>query len=195
MIALYIYAVTHFGFFHMLDYLVYLAIGYYFLVSAPVPGKSKVMQGSRIPVLYFGLGFSLCWAALEKIVFPHWGLNVLSQKPQLTFGMDHEFFLLACAFIELSLGYLLIIGLLQRPLALTITVVFLLTSMVFGKTEVIGHTILHGALLVFTVVGAGHYYTPPVKLHRGLVMRALFAAVNFVVVVGVLAYAYMKMSA
>lgn len=192
MIGLYFYAMAQYGFFHMLDYVVYPAIGYFLLVSSF--RQSRISQ-SRVPALYIGLGFSLCWAALEKIFFPHWGMDVLRQEPALTMGLPADFFLLSCAFVELSLGYLLIIGLMQRPLALTITVVFLTTSAFFGKTEVIGHTILHGALLVFTVVGPGHYYPPPIEFHKRLGLRAAFVAVNFVVVVGILGLAYHWMAA
>lgn len=187
MIGLYVFAMFEFGFFHMLDYLVYPAIGYFLLVAS-VPNR-KISQ-TRIPALYIGLGFSLCWAALEKIFFPHWGMDVLRQQPALTMGLPPEFFLLSCAFVELSLGYLLIIGVLQRPLALTITLVFLTTSAFFGKTEVIGHTILHGALLVFTVLGPGRYYPPPIEFHQRLSLRAAFVAVNFVVIIGALALFY-----
>jgi uncharacterized membrane protein YphA (DoxX/SURF4 family) len=178
---------NEYGFFHLLDYLVYPAIGYYFIAASIQ--KRKISQ-TRIPALYIGLGFSLCWAALEKVFFPHWGLDVLTQQPGLTMGLPPDFFLLACAFVELCLGYLLIIGVLQRPLALTITVVFVMTSAFFGKTEVIGHTILHGALLVFTVLGPGHYYPTPIEFHKRLGLRATFAAVNFVVIVGLLGLAY-----
>lgn len=105
-------------------------------------------------------------------------------------GLPADFFLLACAFVELCLGYLLIIGLLQRPLALTITLVFLTTSSFFGKTEVIGHTILHGALLVVAVLGPGRYYPPPIEFHQRLSLRAAFVALNFLVVVGRLGLIY-----
>lgn len=191
MIGLYGYAMTQYGFFHLLDYLVYPAIGYFFIVASV---KDKKISQTRIPALYIGLGFSLVWAALEKVFFPHWGLDVLRQQPELTMGLPHDFFLLACAFVELSLGYLLIIGLLQRPLALTITLVFVSTSAVFGKTEVIGHTILHGALLVFIILGPGHYYPRPIQFHKSLPMRAAFSAVNFVIIVGLLGVAYYYMA-
>ena len=187
MIVLYFIAVGQFGFFHMLDYLVYPAIGYFLLVS--VSKNSKILN-SRVPALYFGLGFSLCWAALEKIFYPNWGLEAISQHPALTMGLDPEFFLLACAFVELSLGYLLIIGLLQRPLALTITLVFFTTTAFFGKTEVVGHTILHGALLVFIVIGPGGYYPPPIAMHRNLPLRIAFASINFLILLALLAVPY-----
>lgn len=187
MIVLYFYAMAQYGFFHLLDYLVYPAIGFFFFVSY---FKNPRIWQMRVPALYVGLGFSLCWAALEKLFFPAWGLDVLRQQPSLTMGLPAEFFLMASAFVELCLGYLLIIGLLQRPLALTITLVFFTTSAVFGKAEVIGHTILHGALIVFAVIGPGHYYPAPIKFHDRLWMRALFAAVNFVIIIGILGLAY-----
>ena len=191
MIGLYFYAISQYGFFHMLDYLVYPAIGYFLLVAEL---KNEKISQTRIPALYIGLGFSLCWAALEKLFFPNWGLDVLRQQPQLTMGLPHDFFLMACSFVELCLGYLLIIGVLQRPLSLTITFVFFITSAFFGKTEVIGHTILHGALLVFAIIGPGHYYPAPIEFHNRLILRSAFAAVNFVIVVGLMGLVYQLMA-
>lgn len=187
MIGLWFYAMAQYGFFHMLDYLIYPAIGLFLILSFV---KNPRVFNLRVPTLYIGLGFSLCWAALEKIFYPQWGLDVISQNPALTMGLDPEFFLLACAFVELCLGYLLIIGLLQRPLALVITLVFFTTTVFFGKVEVIGHTILHGALIVFIILGQGNYYKPPVEIHKNLKLRSAFAAVNFVFVFILLALPY-----
>ncbi len=191
MIALYVYGVLTFGLFHMLDYLVYPAIGYFLVVAAT---ESKKIAQSRIPALYVGLGFSLCWVALEKLFFPTWGLDVLRQQPGLAMGLPHNFFLMACVFIEMSLGYLLIIGVLQRPLALTITLVFFTTSAFFGKTEIIGHTLLHGALIVFVVMGPGNYYPAPIQFHNKLGLRAIFAAVNFVLLNGIMGICFYLMA-
>lgn len=191
MIGLWFAAMPWFGLFHLLDYLVYPAIGFFLLVSQ---ARNTKLMSLRVPALYFGLGWSLCWAALEKIFYPDWGLEVLSQQPALTMGLDPQFFLLAAAFIELCLGYLLIIGLLQRPLALTITLVFFITTSFFGKAELIGHTILHGALLVFIVVGRGRHYTAPVELHRDIRLRVAFTCVNFLILGGLLMVPYRYLS-
>lgn len=192
MMVLYIWAMTQFGLFHLLDYFVYFGIGTFLLLSNC--GHARI-RDLRIPVLYTSLGFSLCWVAMEKVFFPTWGLEVLRQHPALTMGLDPQFFLLACAFVELSLGYLLIICLLQRPLALTITLVFFTTSAFFGKVEVVGHTLLHGALLVFIVIGQRGAYQPPIAFHKKLSLRMAFAALNFVILVGLLTVAYRWMSA
>lgn len=191
MIILYLFAIYQFGMFHMLDYLVYPAIGYFLFVTCL---KNPKVHNTRIPALYVGLGFSLFWAALEKVFYPTWGLEVLHQEPALTMGLNHGFFLLACAFIEMSLGYLLIIGLLQRSLALTITLVFFTTTCFFGKTEVVGHTILHGALLVFIVVGRGYYFRPPIEWHKQVPLKIAFACVNFLIVGALLAWPYHQMA-
>ncbi|MEZ0392155.1 MAG: hypothetical protein ACAH59_08075 [Pseudobdellovibrionaceae bacterium] len=191
MILLYLFAVSRFGLFHLLDYFIYLGVGFFFFVSNFASPKLKDL---RIPALYSSLGFSLCWVALEKIFYPNWGLEVLRQAPGLAMGLPNDFFLIACAFVELCLGYLLIICLLQRPLALTITIVFFITTSFFGKTEVVGHTLLHGALLVFVVVGQKAAYKPPIAFHKKLGLRMAFAAVNFIVLFALLAFPYWHLS-
>lgn len=191
MVVLYIFAATQYGIYHLLDYVVYLAIGIFLFLSN---STDKRIKDLRIPVLYAGLGFSLCWVAMEKLFFPNWGLDVLQQQPALTMGLPPEFFLMACAFVEMSLGYLLIICLLQRPLALVITVVFFTTTAFFGKTEVVGHTLLHGALLVFVVIGQRGTYQPPIAFHKNLGLRMAFASVNFAILFALLAYPYHMLS-
>jgi hypothetical protein len=124
------------------------------------------------------------------MVYPQWGLYVLEQNPRLSLGLPLSFFLLAAAFVEFSLGYLLIINLLQRPLALVITLVFFTTTLVFGKVEVIGHTPIHAALVVFLLEGPGRVYRPPIALHRGLGLRTAFAAVNFALLLTLLFVPY-----
>lgn len=180
LIALYLLGAARFGAFHLLDYLFFAGAGWYLLVSR---ARSEKVQGTGLPALYATVGFSLCWVALEKIVYPQWALYLLDQHPQLTLGLETRFFLLAAAFVEFSL---LIINLLQRPLALVITVVFFLTTTVFGELEVIGHTPIHAALIVFLLQGLGTAYRPPIAFHRKLGLRTAFAAVNFALLLAIL---------
>jgi uncharacterized membrane protein YphA (DoxX/SURF4 family) len=183
--------ISNHGIFHMLDYVVYPAVGLYLILSYV---KNERVRHLNLPILYSGLGFSLCWVAFEKLLYPFWGLSVLAQAPSLTMGLNHEFFLLSAAFIEFTLGYLLIICLLHRPLAAVITLVFFITTSFFGKTEVVGHTILHGALLVFIVRGPGDYYQAPIRFHKSAWLRSLFAMVNFVVLFFILAIPYQSLA-
>jgi hypothetical protein len=171
------------GLYYMLDYLLVLGVGYYLIASGM---RDRRVAASALPALYATVGFSLCWAALEKVVWPDWALSVLNEHQQLALGLDPRFFLLAAAFIEFSLGYLLIINLLQRPLALIITLTFFTTTTVFGKTEVLGHTLIHAALIVFLLEGPGQGFRPPIALPRTLGRRSIFAAVNLVLLLGLL---------
>ncbi len=187
LLALYVYGITEYGFFYMLDYMHFVGIGVYLLLSNLEPLRLRAM---RLPVLYATMGLGLIWLALEKLVYPDWGLYVLQQNPQLTLGLPPPFFLQASAFVEISLGYLLLLGLLGRPLALIITLVFFSTTLVFGKTEIIGHTTLHAALIVFLLNGSGTFYPAPITFHRRLPLRVIFGAVNFAVVLAVILGVY-----
>lgn len=185
--VLYGIGILEFGAFHMLDYIFIIGIGWFLIVSR---SDNPRVWGTRIPALYFTVGFSLCWVALEKLIYPQWGLYILETNPQLSLGFDIEFFLVAAAFVEFALGYLLIINLLQRPLALVITLVFFTTTLVFGKVEVIGHLAIHAALIVFLIEGPGDVYKAPITFHRRLPMRAAFATVNFVLLLVVMILPY-----
>jgi hypothetical protein len=185
---LWLICVFQFGPFYMLDYTHNLGIAVFLTLSNVGDLKTRAL---RLPFLYVTVGFSLIWLGLEKLIYPDWGLYVLQENPQLALGLPLDFFLKSAAFIELSLGYLLIICLFERPLALVITLVFFTTTLVFGKVEVVGHTSLHAALIIFLLNGPGTVYRAPITFHDRLPLRAAFGAVNFIVVVGVLMMLYL----
>lgn len=191
MIFFYFFGISQHGLFHMLDYVVYPSVGLFLILTHL---KNEKIKNFDLPVLYSGLGFSLCWVSFEKLIYPFWGLSVLDKAPGLTMGLPHDFFLMACAFVEFSLGYLLIICLLHRPLAIVITLTFFTTTAFFGKMEIVGHTILHGALLVFIVKGPGHYYQAPIRFHKSWAMRYAFSAVNFIILFALFAFPYDNLS-
>ncbi len=180
-------AAVRYGLFHLLDYAHFLGVGFYLLVANSAANR---IRGLGLPALYASVGFSLMWAGLEKLVYPEWGLYLLAENPALTLGLAPTFFLTGAAFVELALGFLLIVCLLQRPLSLVVTLVFFATTLVFGKTEVIGHTLLHAALIVFVIEGPGRIYAAPITFHRRLPLRIAFGSVNFLLFVGVLLLGY-----
>ena len=186
-VLLYVFAIFQYGMFHMLDHVLFAGAGYFLMVSQ---SENTFIKESRLPALYATVGFSLCWLAIEKIIYPQWGLYILEQNPELTLGLDLDFFLMSAAFVEYALGYLLIICLLQRPLALVITLVFFSTTLVFGKVEVIGHTLAHGALIVFLLEGPGKLYKAPITFHNKMSLRSAFGGVNFVVLLVILMTTY-----
>lgn len=186
-IGLFLFGIARFGWFHLLDYVLFAGIGYYLTVQI---SSSDRVRESGLVALYITTGFSLCWVAIEKLLFPQWSLYILEQNPQLALGLNFKFFLTAAAFVEFSLGYLMIICLLQRPLALVVTAVFFMTTLVFGKTEIIGHTIIHAALIVFLIEGSGRFFKTPINLHNNLALKLAFASVNFAILLFVLLVPY-----
>ncbi len=191
LLALYVYGIALFGPLHMLDYVFFAGVGFYFVTSG---GRTERIRALGLPALYLTVGFSLCWVALEKLIYPQWGQYVLQQNPQLALGLPIDFFLTSAAFVEFSLGYLLIICLLQRPLALVITLVFFTTTLIFGKTEVIGHTLIHAALIVFVIEGPGRVYRAPYTFHKRLGLRTAFAGVNVALLFALLIVPYAWLS-
>ena len=187
MLGLWFYGAQRFGVFHMFDYFNILGVAYFLTVR---PLANKTLQATALPALYASLGFSLMWLGCEKFVYPQWVNYLLEQNPVLTLGLDRDFFRVAAAFIEIGLGFMLILGIFGRSLSITITLTFFLTTMVFGKLEIIGHTLVHAALIVFLFEGPGHAFRPPGYFHRGLPLRMAFAGVNFVIVVGLMLLAY-----
>ena len=191
LMGVYAIGVQEFGLFRKLDYVFVLGVAYYLIAAC---SSRDAFRKTALPGLYATVGFSLCWVALEKLVYPKWALSILREQPVLALGLDPEFFLVGAAFVELSLGYLLIICLLARPLAFTITSVFFMTTMVFGKVEVIGHTMIHAALIVFLLEGPGSGLQPPARFHKTLPLRLAFAGVNFVILTGVLMASYLYLA-
>jgi hypothetical protein len=187
LLAVWLYGAREFGPFHMLDYVNMLGVCY-FLITRPLANATA--RATALPVLYATLGFSLMWLGCEKLVYPQWINYLLDQNPVLTLGLDRDFFRVSAAFIELGLGFMLLIGLFGRSLSITITLTFFLTTMVFGKVEIIGHTLVHAALIVFLFEGPGHSFRPPAYFHRTVPMRMAFASVNFVIAVFVVLFFY-----
>lgn len=187
LLGLFVAATVQHGLFHLLDYAVFAGVGYALVV---LYARQPLLQASALPALYATTGFALCWLALEKLVYPGWAAYVVEQNPALTFGLDAGFFLTSAAFVEFSLGFLLVVGVLSRPLSAVITLVFFTTTLVFGKPEVIGHTILHGVLVVFLLEGPGRAFKPPIAIHRRTSWRVAFASVNLLLALGALLFAY-----
>ena len=190
-LGLWLIGVIAFGLFHMLDYVLFVGGGVYLAVSTT---SRQWVKGFGIPALYVGLGFSLMWVAFEKIVYPSWGTNILEINESLALGIPLDQFLIFIAVSELVLGFLLVIGLLGRPLGLAITLVLFTTALTFGKTEVVGHTIIHAALIVFLLEGEGSFYKTPINVHRKLGLRFAFASLNFVIVSAVMLAIYVTWS-
>ncbi|MDH6671688.1 hypothetical protein M2277_002350 [Paenibacillus sp. LBL] len=169
---LYIQASLNYGIFHSIDYLIYIGIVYYLFVCG------TPLKKTAAPVMYVCTGMSLAWLAMEKLTIPELACSVMGSYGLPTFGFSIEHFVMISAFIEIGLAWAFIVGIMSRFTALLVSGIFIMTSLVFGYKEVIGHTIIHTLLILFLIEGTGDLRTP-FQFHRSPVLRGLFVSVNF----------------
>lgn len=172
LLGLFFFQLNEAGLFHMLDYGFYLAI-----IAVLLIGKTK-LEDWGFPFLYLGTGLSLCWVAVEKWVYPAMSVDIIQNHGVPTFGFDPEVFVVLAAYIEFIVGYLLIVGILNRVLALVLTLIFISTTMLFGVTEIIGHLMIHIVLIIFVIEGVS-FYDPPIKIHKTKLNQIVFIFLNF----------------
>ena len=120
--------------------------------------------------MYICTGMSLAWLAMEKLTIPELACSVMGSYGLPTFGFTIENFVLITAFIEIGLAWAFIVGIMSRFTALLVSGIFIMTSLVFGYKEVIGHTIIHTVLILFLIEGTGS-----LKLHFNSTAPRYFA--------------------
>ncbi|MFZ3591308.1 DoxX family membrane protein [Bacillus sp. DJP31] len=172
LLGLFIYVTNEVGIFHMLDY------GFYLSIIGVLLIQKTTLEDWGFPFLYLGTGLSLCWVAVEKWVYPELTINIIQQHGVPTFGFPNEIFIVIAAFIEFIVGYLLVVGILNRLLAVVVSCLFILTTMIFGYTEVVGHFIIHIILLIFIIEGVS-FYDPPISIHKTKIDQMVFVFLNF----------------
>ncbi|RBW68405.1 hypothetical protein DS031_17020 [Bacillus taeanensis] len=185
LVLAFIEATFRIGTFHMLDYGFYVAIAFALFVQ-----KTKIETWGT-PFLYLGTGLSLCWVAVEKWVFPGLSMDIIASHGVPTFGFSPEMFISISAFIEFVVGYLLVVGVLNRILALVLTLIFFMTTTLFGAVEIVGHLIVHFILIVFILEGIS-FYKPPIKIHQTMLDQIIFVFLNFLFVLGAMILIYYR---
>ncbi|MBZ5752566.1 hypothetical protein [Metabacillus rhizolycopersici] len=185
MLGLFIQIWSDSGWFHMLDYGFYLAI-----IGVLLVGKTR-FETVGFPFLYLGTGLSLCWVAVEKWVYPTMTIDIIHHHHVPTFGFEAGIFVVLSAFIEFVVGYLLVVGILNRVLAVVVTILFILTTMIFGYTEVVGHAMIHIVLLIFIIEGVSFYH-PPIKIHKTRMDQMIFVSLNFLFVLSTFLLIYYR---
>ena len=185
LLGLFVYVTVQHGIFDMLDYGFYVAI-----IGVLLVGKTK-LETVGFPFLYLGTGLSLCWVAVEKWVYPAMSLDIVTNHNVPTFGFEPAAFIVMAAFVEFVVGYLLVVGILNRVLGFVVTTIFILTTMLFGSTEVIGHFMIHIVLIIFIIEGVS-FYNPPIKMHKTKTDQFIFVFLNFIFVLSTFVLIYYR---
>ncbi len=150
--ALYIAAAFNYGLFHMLDYMIFLGIGYYLTVSQT---KTGGWYKSGLVVLFACTGLTLIWAAVEKFAYSHWTIPVLEDRPHMLIGMSPSTFMKVSGFVEFFVTFILLgaVSVVGRLVALGFMSVFVLAVFEFGTLDAVGHLMIVAILWVLVVRG------------------------------------------
>mgnify|MGYP001370439397 CR=1 FL=1 len=126
-----------------------------------------------LPIIRLGMGLTLVILALdEKLLHPELTVAFLTDH-HLNFMRALGFyaftdlhFTFAAGVAELTFGLLLVSGLATRLVTLALSTFFILTTVILGPTEVVGHAPIFGIVLLLVMQGAGTWRVAA-KLQRG----------------------------
>ena len=149
-VVIYVYGITQYGFFHMLDYVYFLGMAAFLGCSAI---RTERLLRLRIPVMTGCLAFSLMWTAVEKLLYPDWSQQLMVKHGHMMMGLPFDRFIVIAAFVEFTLSFYLATGRgLLRLGALALLFVFISAMPEFGPKDVVGHFPLI-AILVVPLIG------------------------------------------
>jgi len=153
--VLYAVGVARYGAFHMTDYVYFLGLAGYLVLSAPHFDRRPGLRSWRVSLLAGCLSFSLMWTAIEKFLYPAWTEIILATHPNLTLGFPLPFVTVTAGFVEFSLAFYLLVG---RSLlwlnALALILVFVSAMPEFGNLDLVGHLPIVAILLVVVIHGS-----------------------------------------
>lgn len=186
---LYGIAIAQYGFFHKLDYLIFLGVGVYFLLSGL---KDRNWLTVRYVVLFASTGLTLLWASIEKWGYPDWTYPLMQKDPSLLMGMSPQFFIVFAGFVEFNITFILLssASIFSRIVALGLQSVFILAIYKFGLVDAIGHLLIIAILLILVVRGPTPARTLLVLSDRSLWTEAYFMTGLYVLAFNVMFIAY-----
>lgn len=136
--VLYGSAMATYGWFHLLDYPVFLAAAAFVAIDSL--GRARYNE-LALAVLRVGAGITLMWAGAEKWLYPWWSDEVLNQQLRGARGeFSSAFFMAAAGWVEFCAAYALVFGRVGAQLSAWVLLVpFLAAIPVFGVLDAIGH--------------------------------------------------------
>lgn len=151
---LYVYSVMVYGWFHMLDYLLFLGVmGFLALDWANHPRKRAL----GLSFLRITAGFSFLWVSVEKWMYPEWAYELLRHDLHiLLMGFSPQFFVTGAAFVEFCLAFTLLFGGLASQVAATVLFILLIMAIpLVGVVDAIGHTPILVSLFILATTRNG----------------------------------------
>ena len=151
-VVLFLDAAWQHGFYHLLDYMVFLGVAYFL---AAVDEASEPSKRAGFQVLYAATAFTLLWGAIEKFAYPDRFLPLLREAPGLLMGLSPQHYIVLAGFVEFNVTFLMFgaASVFARLVALGLNSIFVLAAFRFGWTDAVGHLLLIAILLVLVIRG------------------------------------------
>lgn len=186
--VLYAMALAQYGFFHLLDYPIFLGIASYLAIHSL---RIEALRPAAGSVLLVAVSGTLLWASFEKWAYWVWTMPVLGEHPDITLGFSPKSYVILAGFVEFFLAYFLLAGrFLGRLAAFALLIIFVSAVFDFGKIDAIGHLLIILSLVVIILQGkqpVTDLVTPP---RLGITAGALASTGILAVVLGVYAVGY-----
>jgi hypothetical protein len=151
-LVLYGWAMAEYGWYHMIDYLLFPGIAYFLLVSG---SRHRRWITSGFVVLFASVGLSLVWGAVEKFAYPDRFFTLFEARPDILMGFDRSIYLMLAAYVEFTITFVLLsaASAMGRLVALAFQTIFILGIVMFGLIDAIGHLLILATLFVLIVRG------------------------------------------
>lgn len=160
-VVLYVYATSVYGWFHMLDYPIFLGMAA-FLISESIYGSEK--RALMLTILRVTTGVTFLWGGLEKWLYPAWTDDILEHHLRVVMmGLSPDFFTLSAGFVEVCLSYVMIFGRLASQVAAAVFfMLVVLAVQLVGSLDLVGHIPFMVALFILATTRNKVRYEPQV---------------------------------
>ncbi len=145
MVWLYVYAVQHYGLFHLLDYPIFLGSAAYFALL----GLNRTLFGvAPLDVVRYAAAVTLMWASVEKWGYPQWTYPLFISHPAMSMGFKVAYYMKAAGIVEFSLAFALLgTPLMRRTASIILASMFVTAILEFGKIDAVGHSPIIAVML------------------------------------------------
>jgi hypothetical protein len=145
-------AVSDFGLFHMLDYVIFLGIGFFMITTG---FENVKLLKSGFVTLFACAGLTLIWASIEKFGYSEWTFPLLEKNPDMLMGMEPRAYMTLTGFVEFCVTFVLLgaVSVVGRLVSLGMMSIFVLAVFKFGIVDAIGHLMIVAILFVLVVRG------------------------------------------
>lgn len=148
-IVLFVYSVSQYGVFHMLDYPFFLGLAAFLSIDS-LYGQKRQLQG--LGILRVTVGASLLWCGVEKWLYPGWTHELLQSDLHvlLATGINPTLIVMGAGFVEFCLAFLLIFGRLASQIAAAVLLSVMISAVpLVGMLDLIGHLPILVVLIIF----------------------------------------------